>query len=535
MTPLELYCAITQTINAITSLSIGLYVLTRNPRAVTNRSFAAFAISAGLWSAFYIPWVMSREVSKSLFWNRMLMTGCVPIPSFFLHFVISLLGMNLQKRRILRFSYVLSTFIFLSIPTPLLVASVSPKTGFHFWANPGPLFFVYMVHFMACFFYTHLLMYRELKTATGNRRNQIKYLSVGTFVALLGGSTNFPLWFNIPIPPVGNALVAAYVVMVAYTILQHHLMDINVVIRKSLVYSLLVTVLTASYFGLVYGVERIFQTTLGYHSTWISLLAFALMALLFQPLKVEIQRLVDWLIFRVPQEALVKRVERLEEQVLQAEKLKAISTLAAGMAHEIKNPLTALKTFGEFIPEKGNDPEFLKKLHEIFTTETQRIHNIVQEVLEFAKPKLPQLKPVEMSPLIHSTVNLLSADLTKQNIRWEINCQHNGFVVQADLDQIRQVLINLIQNAADAMPNGGTLTLTTKANDGHLELAITDTGEGIPKELLPKIFDPFVTTKPNGTGLGLAMVQTIIRAHHGSISAASTPTRGTTFTLRFPL
>jgi len=113
--------------------------------------------------------------------------------------------------------------------------------------------------------------------------------------------------------------------------------------------------------------------------------------------------------------------------------------------------------------------------------------------------------------------------------------QHNGSLIQADPDQLRQILINLIQNAADAMPEGGTLTLATSMNDGHLELTISDTGKGIPKELLPKIFDPFVTTKPNGTGLGLAMVQTLVRAHHGSISIASTPAHGTTFTLRFPV
>ncbi len=142
---------------------------------------------------------------------------------------------------------------------------------------------------------------------------------------------------------------------------------------------------------------------------------------------------------------------------------------------------------------------------------------------------------MDIGPLINSTTDFLSGDLLKYRIQWTISCLHNGATIQADPDQLRQILINLIQNAADAMPNGGTLTLATQASDGHLELTITDTGEGISKEILPKIFDPFVTTKPNGTGLGLAMVQTIVRAHHGSISVASTPSHGSTFTLRFPV
>ena len=259
------------------------------------------------------------------------------------------------------------------------------------------------------------------------------------------------------------------------------------------------------------------------------------MALAFQPLKIWIQRWVDWLIFRVPQEELVKRMERLEQEVLQTEKLKAVSTLAAGMAHEIKNPLTALKTFTEYFPENRNDPAFLDKLHEVLSVEVQRIHGIVQDVLNFAKPKLPQLKPIDLAPLIDSTVQLLSGELLKRRVQWTVDCQHNGATFKADPDQLRQVLINLIQNAADAMPGGGNLTISTQANDGYLELIISDTGQGIPKELLPRIFDPFVTTKEHGNGLGLAMVHSIIQAHRGTIRAASTPGRGTTFTVRLPL
>ena len=371
----------------------------------------------------------------------------------------------------------------------------------------------------------------------------------------------FPPAFGIDIPPFGGHIIALYCVIVAYAIVRYQFLDIQVVIRRSLIYSLLVTLLTIGYFGLVYGIEHLFQTTFGYHSIWISLGAFSLMALLFQPLKFWIQRLVDWIIFRAPQEEIARRMERLEERALQTEKLKAVSTMAAGMAHEIKNPLTALKTFGEFLPERNQDPKFLKNLHEVLISETQRIQNIVQDVLDFAKPRAPQLKPIGLEPLITSTVDFLSNELATRNIKWTIDCQHNGAVVQADADQIRQVLINLIQNAADAMSSPQTvrpelvsarkkdgsanscggegersmLTISTHVNNGHLELLISDTGHGIPKELLPKIFDPFVTTKSDGNGLGLAMVYSIIQSHHGSIHVESTPGQGTTFTVRLPV
>jgi signal transduction histidine kinase len=347
------------------------------------------------------------------------------------------------------------------------------------------------------------------------------------------------MWFlpalGIDIPPLGAHFVALYCVIIMYAIVRYRFLDIQVVIRRSLVYSLLVTLLTVGYFGLVYGLERILKTTMGYHSAWVSLAAFALMALVFQPLKTMIQRVVDRLIFGMPQQQLAKRMEQLEEQALQSEKFKAVSTLAAGMAHEIKNPLTAIQTFAGFILEKHKDPEFARKLQEVLTAEAKRMQELVQDLLTFAKPKAPKLKPVDMAPLIHSTVNLLSGELSKRRVQWSVDCSHNGAAIYADPDQLRQVLINLIQNAADAMPNGGQLKIATQAVNSHLELTISDTGNGIPPALLPKIFDPFITTKPDGNGLGLAMVYSILQAHRGTIHAKSEPKQGTTFTVSLPL
>ena len=526
-------------ITAITTAGLGLFVFLKNPQRRLNRLFGWYSFSIAWWAACEaLADYSSANAHKTSYdlLQHIEFFGVFLIPTLFLDFVGELTGG--VNRRVIRWSYRISLALVALAPTPWMIRGSEPR---HYWpliAVPGPLYYAGFLFFMAVATYGVVCLFRAYRKSEGNRRNQLKYFMLASAIGYLGGTFDFSSSFGVVIPffnPNGIYGVAIYTAITAYAIVQHRLLDISIVIRKSLIYSILVTLLTAGYFGFVYGIERIFRLTFGYHSIWTSLTAFALMALLFQPLKIGIQRLVDWIIFRVPQEQLAKRMERLEEQVLQTEKLKAISTLAAGMAHEIKNPLTTLKTFGEFLPEKRNDPEFLDRLEEILTSETGRIQSIVQDLLDFAKPKPPRFKPVALTPIIHSTVNLLSADLAKRNIRWEIHCQPNGMKIQADPDQLRQVLINLIQNAADALPDGGTLTLTTQAHDGHLELTVTDTGKGIPKELLPKIFDPFVTTKPTGTGLGLAMVQTIVRAHHGTISAASTTPHGTTFTLRFPL
>ena len=535
MTPIEIYCIATQCLNAILSFLLGFYVLVKKPHSMVSRTAFAFTASVGLFSVFYILWISAAEPDEALFWIRMVMIGCVPIPAFFFHFITSLLAMNSREKPAILVFYLCSLLILPFVFTPLLVKNVTPKLGFSFWPNPGPVFFIYTIQYMVSFFYSHYLMSKVLKKESGNYRNQIKYVFIGTFPAFAGGATNFALWYNIPIPPVGNILISAYVATIAYAILQHQLMDINVVIRKSFVYSLLITLLTTGYFGLAYLMEQLLQGTFGYQNLWFSLGSFSLMALIFQPLKTSLQKTVDWLVFRAPQEQILHRMERLEEQALQAEKFKAVSTLAAGMAHEIKNPLTALRTFAEFLPEKHRDPEFAAQCHQIFMQETGRIQEIVWDVLTFAKPRAPKPEPVDLSRLIDSTVNLLSGHLIHRKIRWLIDCRHNGTSSYADPDQLRQVLINLIQNAADAMPNGGELKIATQAVNSHVELAVSDTGHGIPPALLPKIFDPFVTTKQDGNGLGLAMVYSILQAHHGSIRADSVPNRGTTFTVSLPL
>lgn len=533
------------------ALPLGAFVLFKNPRSSAVRMWAVMCFWVASWALWNTFSLLSSTAEESLKYLRIADGFALFIPISFLHFAMNFIGQ--VKPWPLKAGYAVTGLLALTTGTPWFVSAGQMKFGVIWFEVAGPGFFLFAVLFVLLPSYGLFLLYQEARKSQGVRRAQLLSLILACGLGFGGGFMWFPPAFGIDIPPLGGHLVALYCVIVAYAIVRYQLLDIRVVIQRSLVYSTLITLLTAGYFGLVYAIERICQTTFGYHSLWISLAAFALMTLAFQPLKLWIQRGVDWLVFRVPQEEMVRRMERLEEQAFQAEKFKAVSTLAAGMAHEIKNPLTALKTFTEFIPEKYGDPAFAKKLHEVFTSEIQRIHSTVQDLLNFAKPKPPQLKPVEIVPLISSTVNFLSADLTKHRIECRINCSHDlpangasaglqpadgsvagGAIVQADADQIRQVLINLIQNAADAMPEGGTITLSTKAANGHLELAISDTGQGIPPELLPKIFDPFITTKPTGNGLGLAMVYAIVQAHHGTIRAESTVGRGTTFTLRLP-
>lgn len=530
-------------ITSATTLGFGLFVLVKNPRRPLNRSMAFFLFSLSWWSAWECAALQMPTRVLALQLIRIEYIGVVFIPTLTCTTVTYLLGFTSQaRRRFLLPLYVfsgVSLFFSTIFPTKeFLTVSPGPVAYLPVWGWAGPYYWIFLTLWFGVGLLGHLLVFLRWRRSEGVERTRLALFLGGTLFAYLGGTPEFALKYGVRLGwlnPFGLYAFPVYVGLLTYSVLRHRFLDIRVVIRRSLVYSLLVTALTTGYFGLLYGIERLLQDTFGYRSMWVSLTAFALMALAFQPLKVGIQRLVDWLIYRAPQEELARRLEHLQETAAEAEKFKAVSTLAAGMAHEIKNPLTAIKAFAESIPEKQHDPAFLEKLHQVLTTESTRVQRIVQDLLDFAKPKEPQLKPIDPEVLLHSTLNFLSADLSKRSIQWSTDCRNEGAILKADPDQLRQVLINLIQNAADAMPEGGRLSISTRCADGCLELAVSDTGCGIPKELLPKIFDPFVTTKTNGTGLGLAMVHSIIRAHHGTLRAESPTGRGATFTVRLPL
>ncbi len=367
-------------VNGASSFLFGLFVLSKNPKSRLHQIWFCMSLAITIWGGFhaifFAPMVQTSQTKLMIV--RLANTGAVFIPLFYLHFIITFL--QLQKKRLLLITcYFLTSILAASAWTPLFIPRVRPQMGLSNYPEGGPLFLCFFALYIFEATGGNWLLWQARKTTEGARKTQITYVFAATTIGFIVGGTSFLPCFNIVFPPLGMCFVWLYSLLLTWAVFRHQLFDIQVVIRKSLVYSLLVTLLTVGYFGLVYGIERTFQTTFGYHSTWFSLMAFALMALLFQPLKIGIQRLVDWLIFRVPQEALVKRVERLEEQALQAEKLREISILAAGMAHEIKNPLTAIKTFAEFIPEKQNDPIFLRKLHQVLrcSPKTGQGHKVV--------------------------------------------------------------------------------------------------------------------------------------------------------------
>jgi len=234
-----------------------------------------------------------------------------------------------------------------------------------------------------------------------------------------------------------------------------------------------------------------------------------------------------------------EEIRDTRDQLVHSERLATIGKFASDMAHEIKNPLQAIRTFLEFLPEKYNDPEFRNRFSKIAKAEVDRISQLVRDLALYASPRLPTCKPVEIHQLMDNVLELLETDLYQHGIDVRKIYWKADVVAEVDRDQIKQVFLNLLMNAIDAMPLAQKLDhilqIVITPSEGDVCISIGDTGCGIPAGQLPSLFAPFFTTKAKGSGLGLSIVQNILKAHHGKIYVESQEGVSTTVILSIPL
>jgi len=246
--------------------------------------------------------------------------------------------------------------------------------------------------------------------------------------------------------------------------------------------------------------------------------------------------------FNIMAESLDERDRQLREymhrRLSQSEKLASLGRLAAGVAHEINNPLTGVLTFSHLLLRKTppDTPDYEDL--EVIVRETTRCRKIVKELLDFARETKSERKPSDLNKVIRDTISLIQNQVSFQNIQIRTELDGNLPAVPMDANEMQQVFTNLALNAAEAMPDGGSITIRTgpDSDPNYVRAEVTDTGTGIPEENLSKIFDPFFTTKEAGvgTGLGLAVTYGIIQRHEGTIDVESEVGKGTTFTVRLP-
>jgi signal transduction histidine kinase len=224
------------------------------------------------------------------------------------------------------------------------------------------------------------------------------------------------------------------------------------------------------------------------------------------------------------------------EALVRSERLAAIGRIAAQITHEIRNPLSSISLNAEELGERlrGSQEPGAAALCDAIVREVDRLAVVTEEYLRYARLPKPQLVRADVNEAVRDLLDFVRPELTSAGISLEQRLAEDLPEVLADVGQIRQLLLNLLRNAREAMPGGGAVFVGTRYADGDVFVEIRDSGPGIPPERLARIFDPFFTTKERGTGLGLALAQEIAQEHSGQLTASSIVGQGTTFTLRLP-
>jgi signal transduction histidine kinase len=235
-----------------------------------------------------------------------------------------------------------------------------------------------------------------------------------------------------------------------------------------------------------------------------------------------------------------KRLRENQEQLIQAEKLTSLGQMAASIAHEVNNPLAGVLVYTQLLARKLNSGTFTKEgaLETLTKMETEltRSSRLIRNLLDFSRQSPPALREVSINNVLERAIDLVAFSAKPKGVKIEKELNPSLPDIMADFDQLQQVSVNLIINALQAMPEGGTLTLRTSTDNSHLKIEVQDTGHGISKENMRKLFTPFFTTKEKGkgVGLGLAVAYGIIQRHKGRIEVQSQVGKGTTFTIFLP-
>jgi len=519
------------------SFLLALFVFFKGRKKILNISLALLSLSVMLWTFAQAMGEILEAKDLILLWTRIGIAVAVFIPVFFLHFISSLIG---KFKRLLYFVYA-AAFVFLIFDfTPLFIVDIGPALGFRYYPKPGIIYHFFTVFVFVCFVFGFLRLFWAYRNAIGAAKNKLLYVIFACLIGFLGGVTAFfPVW-NINFPVLSYGALPLWLLIMVYAIIKHRLLDISIIIREGLVYSTL-TLLFAGFYALaVLFANYLFSNLVQFNPILAVLIVVFISVLVFQPLRDKVQDLFDRLFFK-GEYRYQKKIEDLSAEnrklfrsLLKADKLAALGTLSAGMAHEIKNPLASIKGLTQVLEEKKNDPLFFKKYQEIVCRQIDRINGLVEKLLRIGGPQELLLKKLDLNQVLNEVLNLIENQCQTKNISLVINLGELP-EIKGDHDQLSQVFMNLLLNAIQAMPGCGKLSVRSYSSIDNIYVEITDSGVGIPSDRIDKIFDPFFSTKHDGTGMGLAVAYRIVKEHQGEINVESQVGKGTRFILWLPI
>ena len=484
-------------------ITVSAALMINKKREPLHLSFAALCLAI----AFHKGGIFFNQFFHHTAWVLLERLGLLAIPPLVIQFSRHLFHkQTLLRKRDIRHTALLSAAAAVVLFTPLKR-----------WEHLGTMLYLYVgAVLLLCYF--SLIVYARGKAA-GADKKRLVYLIIA-FTAAIAASS---------FPPLFNLIIAAILYFILIMITHPHLTELHDLMTRALVI-LIVTLFTTFFFYLIIG---FFGQKPAPPFTLVLMVSF-LIIIAIGPFQVLLKRMLTR-IYPEVKDVFTSPFD-LDEK-LEREKALLLEKMAPVLAHEIRNPLGSIKGAAQVLRSEAESAE-QRNLLDVITEEVDRLNRVVTQFLDYARPYQTDLQPRSINAVIEKVLTVVEANSisSRIEIQWELHPHLPP--VPMDQEQIHQVILNIVINAIEAMPDGGTLTVRTfridSATGDAVGISIRDTGQGIRRETLKQIFTPFFTTKERGVGLGLAVCQRIIRNHGGRIRVKSIPGKGTIFYIRFP-
>jgi len=529
------FYAISALVNTLTSIVLGFLILFSNPRKELNVTFFLAAFSVATWSLFYFLWQIAVDATSALYYVHLLMAASIFISPTYFHFVASHIHRTKELRTWIAFGYAQAILFFIFNWSPLFVASVQPKGGFPFWPEPGMLYHVFLLVSWAFIIAAAVLLFRYLKKADGEEQGRTKYILIATLIGYIGGYTNYFLWYNVPIPPIGNISTSIYIAFVAYAILRHRLFNMKVLATELLTFSLWLFI-----------VVRVFLSNTQeeqFINGGLLMVSLVIGTLLIRSVDKEVET-------RLKVEILAKDLEKANVRLKELDRQK--SEFIGIAAHQLRTPIAAIKGYSSLILE-GSYGKLTKQMHDVTKTifdSSDRMADTIADFLNVTRIEQGRMeynkKPLDLLKTVEGTVATFALSAKEKGLQLDFDheeADQNSYIVFADLGKIQHVVNNLLDNAIKYTPKGSVhVTLSSDVKSKVVRMTVTDTGSGISKEAIAGLFEKFVrapnakSVNVNGSGLGLFVAKQMVEAHGGKIWAESEGEgKGATFIFELPL